>query len=137
MKLTEAKIKQLIKEMMEDKPLPHLDKLAGMLAGSPEDAKQALSLIAMFDEYSFKREPRHNRGTGGILMINLRFNNSSVGRQVYDALISKGVEPNSSDPKSGVSAYFSTGLSPEGDGSNINLYYKLNRDKSVEGFYEI
>ena len=26
MKLTEAKIKQLIKEMMEDKPLPHLDK---------------------------------------------------------------------------------------------------------------
>ena len=136
MKLTDAKLKQLIKEMMEDKPLPHLDKLAGMLAGTPEDAIHALSLIAMFDEYSFKREPRHNT-TDDRLMINLRFNNSSVGRQVYDALISKGVEPDSSDPKSGVSAYFSTELSPKREGSNINLYYKLNRDKSVEGFYEI
>ena len=136
MKLTEAKIKQLIKEMMEDKPLPHLDKLAGMFAGPPEDGMHALSLIAMFDEYSFHREPRHST-TDDRLMINLRFNNSSVGRQVYDALISKGVEPNSSDPKSGVSAYFTTGMSPERKGSNINLYYKLNRDKSVEGFYEI
>ena len=133
MKLTEAKLKQLIKEMMEDKPLPHLDKLASMFAGPPEDGIQALSLISMFDEYSFKREPRHST-TDDRLMINLRFNNTSVGRQVYDALISKGVEPNSSDPKSRVSAYFSTGFSPGGDGSIINLYYKLNQDKSVKGF---
>ena len=124
MKLTEAKLKNLILEMMEDKPLPNLDKLAGMFTKSPDDAMQAMAFIEMFDEYTLKREPFYDND-GYRLVISFQFKDPNVAKQVYDALLDKGVQNANHWSPEGPTASFKTYSGQYLSGGSIQLYHPV------------
>ena len=57
MKLTEAKLKQMIKEAMGTTPLPHLDKITDLFASSFEEGMQAASFVGSLEEYVLRKDP--------------------------------------------------------------------------------
>lgn len=125
MKLTEVKLKQLIMEMMPQGPLPHLDKLAGMFAKSDTDAMQAMSFIEMFkNQYTLKSEPFYDND-GQRLVIQMKFKDPSVAKQVYDALLEKGVQNAKHWSPTGPTASLRIYSGPLLKGGSIVLYHQV------------
>lgn len=63
MKLTEARLKQMIKEMMNNPgkiSLPHLDKIAKLFSGGSEYARMACSLMESLPEYGIEEVKEHS-----------------------------------------------------------------------------
>ena len=95
MKLTESKLKQLIKEAMSPAPLPHLDQITDLFAKSFEDGKQAASFVESLEEYVLRKDPlirqaadmTHNN------LIGLRFKHLTHANEFYEALHPKLQEP--------------------------------------------
>ena len=132
MKLTEAKLKQLIMEMMSQGPLPHLDNITGMFAKSLGEAMQAMAFIEVFDAYTLKGKPSYDND-GQRLVINLRFKDPNVAKQVYDALLDKGVENanhwSPEGPTASLRIYSGQYLS----GGSIQLYHPVKSPKQDLG----
>lgn len=125
MKLTEEKLKQLIKEAINTASLPHLNKLAEMFAKSADDAMQAMSFIEMLDEYSLKSEPFYDND-GYRLVIQLKFKDASVARQLFDALLEKGVQNAPHWSARGPTAKLRTPFNPNFTGGSILLFHPIN-----------
>lgn len=92
MKLTESKLKQLIKEAMSPAPLPHLDQITDLFAKSFEDGKQAASFVDSLQEYILRKdviiqESEYNN------LIGLRFKHLTHAHEFYEALHPKLQEP--------------------------------------------
>jgi len=87
-KLTEAKLKQLIKEAMGTTPLPHLDKITDLFAKSAEDGKQAASFVGSLEEYVLRKDPIIQE-TVYSTIIGLRFKHLTHAKEFYDALYPK------------------------------------------------
>ena len=92
MKLTEAKLKQLIKEAMNPPSLPHLDKITDLFAKSFKDGKQAASFVESLEEYVLRKDPSIRESKYNNL-IGLRFKYLTHANEFYDALVPKLQEP--------------------------------------------
>ena len=113
MKLTEAKLKQMIKEAMGTTPLPHLDKITDLFAKSFEYGKQAASLVGVLDEYVLRKDPIIHESEYNNL-IGLRFKHLSRANEFYDALYPKLQEP------------MSARMSGYGQAGTVNIIYPNN-----------
>jgi hypothetical protein len=114
MKLTEAKLKQMIKEAMKTTPLPHLDKITDLFATSLEDGNQAASFVDNLVEYELRKPPIF-RSTPQSSMISLRFKYASQAKEFYESLNPK--------LKNGITAYLTT----IGSRGMVNIHYP-NKD---------
>ena len=92
MKLTEAKLKQMILEAIGTAPLPYLDKITDLFAKSFEDGKQAASFVDSLEEYVLRKEPVIRESEYNSL-LGLRFKHLSHAKEFYDALHPKLQEP--------------------------------------------
>ena len=110
MKLTEAKLKQMILEAMETTPLPHLDKITGLFANSFEDGKQAASFVDSLEEYALRKDPVIRESEYNNL-IGLRFKHLSHANEFYEALYPKLQEP------------ISARISVYGQAGTVNIIY--------------
>ena len=110
MKLTEAKLKQMILEAMDATPLPHLDKITDLFAKSFEDGKQSASFVGSLDEYVLRKDPIIEESEYNNL-IGLRFKHLSHANEFYEALNPKLQEP--------ITARFHV----YGQGGTINIIY--------------
>ena len=88
MKLTEAKLKQLIKEAMGTTPLPHLDKITDLFASSLEEGNQAANFVENLVEYELRKPPIF-KSTIYSSMISLRFKYASQAKEFYESLSPK------------------------------------------------
>lgn len=86
MKLTEEKLKQMIKEAMQVPPLPHLDKITDLLASSFEQGITAGSFIDSLDEYILKSDVEIDRGFTYIDVIRIFLEHPSQAQELFDAL---------------------------------------------------
>ena len=88
MKLTESKLKQLIREAMEIPPLPHVDKIANALAKSFEDGKAAAAIIDSHPDYITKYDSyiddEYFRKS-----ISINFRHPSQAQELHSALESE------------------------------------------------
>ena len=110
MKLTETKLKQLIKEAMSPAPLPHLDKITDIFAKSFEDGKQAASFVESLEEYVLRKDPVIRQSEYNNL-IGLRFKYLSHANEFYEALHPKLQEP------------ITARLSVYGQAGTVNIIY--------------
>ena len=85
MKLTETKLKQLIKEAMGITPLPHLDRITDLFASSLEDGNQAANFVENLVEYELRKPPIF-KSTIYSSMISLRFKHASQAKEFYESL---------------------------------------------------
>jgi len=120
MKLTESKLKKMIRETMERQPLPHLEKITDLFANSLEGAKQAASLVDALEEYPLRKEPVF-RESDYIIVIGLRFKSLSDAEEFYDALHPKLQEPTSAK------------LHVFGQSASVNIVYP-NMDNSLHKY---
>lgn len=87
MKLTEAKLKQMIKEAMSTAPLPHLDAITDMFARSKEEAKSASSFIESLEQYDLASNVQVDETTfWNYDTITIIFKDSDKAQQFHDAL---------------------------------------------------
>ena len=86
MKLTEEKLKQMIKEAMEIPPLPHLDKITDLLSSSFEEGITAGSFIDSLDEYILKYDVEIDRGFTYIEVIRIFLKHANQAQELFDAL---------------------------------------------------
>ena len=89
MKLTEAKLKNLIKEMIGTTPLPHLDKITDLLASSMEEARTAASFIDSLEEYKTPENVNVDDELEFMKFVTIYFKDPAQAKQLYDALLPK------------------------------------------------
>ena len=89
MKLTETKLKQLIKEAMGMTSLPHLDKLTDLLASSIEEARTAASFIDSLEEYKTPENVNVDDELKFMKFVTIYFEDPAQAKQLYDALLPK------------------------------------------------
>ena len=89
MKLTETKLKQLIKEAMGVTPLPHLDKITDLLASSFEEARTAASFIDSLEEYKTRENVNVDDKLEFMKFVTIYFEDPAQTKQLYDALLPK------------------------------------------------
>jgi hypothetical protein len=95
MKLTEKKLKQMIKEAMSTPPLPHLDKITDLLSSSFEEGITAASFIDSLDEYILHEKVKIDRSYSTIDTIVIIFENPNQATELFDALEPKMPKPGS------------------------------------------
>ena len=89
MKLTEAKLKNLIKEMIGTTPLPHLDKITDLLASTFEEARTAASFIDSLEEYKTPQNVNVDDELEFMKFVTIYFEDPAQAKQLYDALLPK------------------------------------------------
>ena len=86
MRLTEAKLKQMILEAMSPTPLPFLDKITDLLSSSFEQGVTAASFIDSLDEYKLAQKVQIERRYSHIDAISIFFEDPTQAAELFNAL---------------------------------------------------